>query len=40
MKNYDQSEETNDNRNWSYIPNYPCGTLIITGSRSGKLIFY
>ena len=32
MKNYDQSIEINHNPNWSYIPDYRYGILIIGGS--------
>ena len=36
MKNYDQSVGINHHLNWSYISDQPYGTLIISGSGSGK----
>ena len=34
MKNYDQSIETNHNKNWFYIRDHPYGILITGGSGS------
>ena len=36
MKNYDQSVETNHNRNCPYFPDHSYRILIIGGSGSGK----
>ena len=34
LKNSDESVEKNHNRNWPYLPDYPC--RIIGSSQSGK----
>ena len=36
MKNYDESNETNHNPNWYYVPDHPYRILIIGGSGSSK----
>ena len=36
MLNYDQSVKTNQNQNWSYIPDHLYRTLIIGSSGFGK----
>ena len=36
MKNYDQSVEINNNRNWPYIPDHHYRILIIGGLGSWK----